>query len=35
MAGADPGFGNEFRTTESESERNLTNYFILFLLLFY
>ena len=25
----------EFRTPESESERNLTNYFILFLLLFY
>ena len=25
----------EFRATESESERNLTNYFILFLLLFY
>ena len=25
----------EFRTPESESERNLTNYFIIFLLLFY
>ena len=25
----------EFRTSEGESERNLTNYFILFLLLFY
>ena len=25
----------EFRTPESESERNLTNYFILFLFLFY
>ena len=25
----------EFRTPESESERNLTNYFIFFLLLFY
>ena len=25
----------EFRTLESESERNLTNYFIMFLLLFY
>ena len=24
-----------FRTAESESERNLTNYFIIFLLLFY
>ena len=25
----------EFRTPQSESERNLTNYFIIFLLLFY
>ena len=25
----------EFRTPESESERNLTNYFIIFLLIFY
>ena len=28
-------FLGEFRTPESESERNLTNYFIIFLLLFY
>ena len=25
----------EFRTPESESDRNLTNYFVIFLLLFY
>ena len=30
-----PRFFFEFRTPESESERNLTNYFIIFLLLFY
>ena len=30
-----PGKIIEFRTPESESERNLTNYFIIFLLLFY
>ena len=30
-----PRFFFEFRTPESESECNLTNYFIIFLLLFY
>ena len=29
------GVRGEFRTPESESERNLTNYFIILLLLFY
>ena len=32
--GADPGI-IEFRTPESESERNLTNYFIIFLCYFF
>ena len=34
-AASPPNFVFKFRTPESESERNLTNYFIIFLLLFY